>query len=67
MIGDLTPEQLEAVRSYAAQHGRKWKEALCLDWYNARAIGERGSILHGLRNSPLHGHRWLAGFKLPKT
>lgn len=65
MVGrDLFPDEVDAVRSYAAEHGRRWKEALALDWYNARAIGQRGAILHGMRNDPRLGPRWLEAFRL---
>jgi hypothetical protein len=57
----LTPDDLAALRSYAEEHGRKWKEALSVDWYYARAHGLRGVILHGLRNNL--GPSWLDGFK----
>jgi hypothetical protein len=60
----LSPEELDALRSYAKERGRFWKRELSLDWYNARAIGERGSILHGLRNRL--GPTWLANFRFPK-
>jgi hypothetical protein len=55
---------LEALQSYAAEYGRNWKQALWLDWYNARAIGERGAILHGIRNT--YGPEWLESFRFPK-
>ena len=61
----LSPAELSALQSYAAQYGRQWKAALTLDWYNARAIGERGAILHGVRNDL--GQRWLNTFQLPKA
>lgn len=62
-------DELAALRSYAAEHGRKWKEALSLDWYNARPsycadMPNRGSILHGLRNHPGFGPSGLAAFRL---
>ncbi|MDX0267670.1 hypothetical protein GOC13_07485 [Sinorhizobium meliloti] len=56
----LTPEQLEAIRAYAKQHGRKWKDQLNNDWMYARTIG----TLQQLRNT--HGPSWLVDFKLPK-
>jgi hypothetical protein len=61
MAYQLTPADLDALRSYAEEHGRRWKSDLALDWYHARAYGLRGSILHGLRNNL--GPAWLAGFK----
>jgi hypothetical protein len=59
-----TPRDYNALASYAAEHGRKWKEALSLDWYHARAIGERGAILHALRNHPRFGCEGLEKFRL---
>lgn len=61
MSYQLTPADLAALRSYAEENGRNWKQALGLDWYHARAHGERGAILHGLRNNL--GPDWLARFK----
>ena len=60
----LSADELLALRSYADEHGRRWKAALALDWYNARAAGVRGSILHGLRNRL--GPSWLVNFRFPK-
>ncbi|TJW14400.1 MAG: hypothetical protein E5W82_10515 [Mesorhizobium sp.] len=62
----LTAADIAALRSYAAEYGPKWKDALALDWYNARLsicseMPERGSILHGLRNNL--GPSWLADFR----
>jgi hypothetical protein len=63
---DMPAAELEALQSYAKEHGRRWKSELGLDWYHARAIGERGTILHGLRNSPRFGSEGLERFRLPK-
>ena len=57
----LDTADLVALRSYAIEHGPKWKDELQLDWYHARAHGERGSILHGLRNNL--GPSWLVDFR----
>jgi hypothetical protein len=57
------PEAYDALKSYAAEYGRKWKDALALDWYRARAIGERGTVLHGLRNHPRFGAEGLIKFR----
>ena len=54
----LTPEQLKALRSYAAYAGSDWKLGLLAAWRNASMPGH----LHALRNS--HGPSWLAQFKL---
>lgn len=64
-------DELAALRSYAKEFGRKWKESLSLDWYNARLrvapdMTNRGSILHGLRNDSSFGPTWLVRFKFPK-
>jgi len=61
----LTAEDIAALRNFAAEHGPKWKDALHLDWYNARLshcqdMPERGTILHGLRNNL--GPSWLCDF-----
>ena len=60
----LAARDRAALLDYAKQHGPHWKEHLRGDWYNARAIGERGAILHGLRNSPSFGHGGLEAFAL---
>ncbi|HET9566035.1 MAG TPA: hypothetical protein VFP27_16415 [Mycobacterium sp.] len=56
----LTPDELTALKAYAARHGRTWKDRLGTDWYYARLTG----LLHALRNS--HGPSWLRKFTLPK-
>ena len=68
MTAALSPDDIAALQSYAAERGRKWKQDLALDWYNARAsfcaeMPDRGAILHGLRNNL--GPTWLEGFKFP--
>ena len=70
MTRTLTPDEIGALRSYADERGRKWKDALRLDWYNARlshcdAMPNRGSILHGLRNDPDFGPSGLDKFRFP--
>jgi hypothetical protein len=57
---DLTPEQLAALRAYAAEHGRTWKSQLNDDWMNGRASGP----LQQIRNQ--FGPSWLLRFRLPK-
>lgn len=68
----MTPnkDELAALRSYADERGRKWKDDLRIDWYNARlshceAMPNRGSILHGLRNDPNFGPSGLDKFRFP--
>lgn len=55
----LTTEQRAAVRAYAAENGRSWKEKLCGDWLRsaARVNGQHSPILQGLRNTA--GPSWL--------
>jgi hypothetical protein len=64
-IAPLAPEYEEALHSYALEYGRNWKDHLSLDWYRARAIGNRGALLHALRNSPGFGVEGLAAYQLP--
>jgi hypothetical protein len=66
----LNKDEVAALRSYADERGRRWKEALTLDWYNARlsacdAMPNRGSILHGLRNDRSFGPSGLEKFRFP--
>jgi len=66
---DLLPEELAALRIFAAENGAKWKEVLAMKyWYNARVYrakdGKEYPILHALRNNL--GPKWLDGYKLPK-
>ena len=64
---NLTPEQLDAVKAYAEDHGIGWKESLRSDWMNS---GSKWSgpyhLLQQIRNQ--HGPRWLVDFRLsPET
>ena len=65
---ELMPEELEALRVFAAEKGKKWKEELAMVyWYNARIYrdwksGKEYPELHRLRNE--FGPKWLAKFKL---
>jgi hypothetical protein len=66
---DLLPEELEALKVFADQYGKKWKEKLSMVyWYNARIFIDRNGFeypeLHRLRNEL--GPSWLAGFEFPK-
>lgn len=66
-----THDEMTALRSYAREFGRRWKETLALDWYNARIrtapdMANRGAILHGLRNHPYFGPTGLDRFQFPK-
>lgn len=51
-------EQLQALREYAAKHGRNWKSALLDDWMYARQPGP----LQQVRNN--FGPTWLTKFRL---
>ena len=64
---ELLPEELEALRVFAAEKGRSWKEKLAFEyWMNARIFVNREGFeypeLHRLRNQL--GPKWLAGYKL---
>jgi len=56
----LTPEEMQALKSYAAYAGRTWKDELRRAWMSASLPGH----LHKLRNS--HGPSWLNQFQFPK-
>ena len=55
---NLTPEQASALKMFAAEHGRCWKNRLSHHWQNASAP----ATLHSLRNT--HGPEWLRVFRL---
>ena len=64
---DLTADELDAVKAFAAEFGRTWKDRLAFDyWYNARIFiarnGRSCHELHHLRNEL--GPQWLAQFQL---
>jgi hypothetical protein len=65
---DLTADELEAVKAFAAEFGRNWKSRLSFDyWPSARIYIDRAGHeypeLHRLRNQL--GPQWLARFRLP--
>jgi hypothetical protein len=61
---ELSPDELAALQSFAAAHGRGWKEILAYTyWYNAR-VWNGLNVLHSIRNDL--GPVWLARFQLPK-
>jgi hypothetical protein len=65
----LTAEELDALRSWAKQHGRYWKEPLRALWCRAVITSgmpnsDRDTTVYCLRNS--HGPSWLRDFRLPK-
>lgn len=56
----LSNDELDALRTYAARHGRCWKQALRQAWMDASEPG----ILQALRNAAHFGPRGLNRFKL---
>lgn len=67
----IRQEELAALKAFAAEEGKEWKDTLTMVyWYNARiwrdhtGSTEYGTILHELRNN--RGPEWLYNFKLPK-
>jgi hypothetical protein len=60
----LTQEQATAVRSYASQHGRRWKDKLLADWMQAGSRTYQGEwcYLQQVRNQ--RGPSWLRSMKL---
>ena len=54
----LLHEQRVALRAYAHEHGRRWKEYLLAEWIKATAE----PLLHRLRNT--HGPSWLLAYRL---
>jgi hypothetical protein len=64
----LEERELDALRKWAAEYGRTWKEALRCAWMGCRYNGlpmvdKEGPTLRMLRNEL--GGDWLAKFKLP--
>lgn len=59
-------EQLDALKAYAKQKGRYWKQALRDDWYNAcaKVSPELSGPLQQVRNTL--GPTWLNRFRLPQ-
>lgn len=54
-----TPDQLAAVRAFAAKHGRGWKVKLFDKWMAATDVREpNGHLLRQVRNQ--FGPKWLA-------
>ena len=58
-----TDQELEALREYAARHGRSWKSVLNHAWMGEPPHDDR-PILRRLRNT--HGPTWLDRYRLPK-
>jgi len=63
----LSDGELTALRTYAANHGRKWKAALLASWMNGgdHLHQSDGWRLQSLRNKL--GPSWLANYRLPRT
>jgi hypothetical protein len=58
-----TPEQLDALRAFAAKYGRFWKDVLLTKWITGTDANEpNGHLLRQVRNQG--GPRYLAGLKL---
>lgn len=58
-----TPEQVEALRQFAAKYGPRWKLELQLQWQTGADDREPNShLLRQVRNQC--GPKWLGTFKL---
>ena len=60
----LSPDELTALESYAAKHGRAWKARLRDAWMSGGNEEGTGGVLRTLRNT--HGPRWLEQFRLSR-
>jgi hypothetical protein len=60
-LGEPTSEQWEALKAFAAAHGRTWKATLRDAWYSGNypytADENHGGLLQQVRNQ--FGPRWL--------
>ena len=54
------PEELKALKEFAAHHGTQWKNVLKREWARGGTVG----TLRAIRNN--RGPVWLSRFKLPK-
>lgn len=66
---ELNTDEMKAVKDFASEYGREWKQYLMAAWlsyaYKGRHMGGQDTgILRYLRNDL--GSEWLHGFKLPK-
>ncbi|WOJ91708.1 hypothetical protein RZS28_19890 (plasmid) [Methylocapsa polymorpha] len=62
----LTPEQIEALQSFAKRNGRCWKSKLCTLYMNGRdAVQPEGPFLRQVRNTI--GPSGLYRMRLDKT
>ena len=62
MNEQLTANELEAIKGYAAWAGPKWKHRLSIDWMNAGSRFSGYGPLQAVRNRL--GPRWLVKFEL---
>jgi hypothetical protein len=64
--GYATPEQIDALREWAAKHGRTWKAKLRDAWMDGDyGLFEKSNHLQRLRNTL--GPRWLNRVVLPQA
>lgn len=64
-LGEPTIEQWEALKAYAAEHGRTWKAQLHDEWMNAcQGISDpdQQALLQQIRNT--FGPRWLRRIRI---
>jgi hypothetical protein len=57
----LSAEQIDALRAYRDQHGRRWKSRLLAEWLSS--AGDEGPELRQVRNT--FGPSWLLNYRLP--
>lgn len=62
-IGNQGPsaEEIDALRAYRAQHGRRWKSRLLAE--RLSSTGDEGPELRQVRNT--FGPSWLLNYRLP--
>jgi hypothetical protein len=64
-IDELPEDHQDAVRAYAAKHGRYWKAKLADAWGLGSDTHEpEGWALRDIRNNPAWGHAWLDAVRL---
>lgn len=64
-IAELPADHQNAVRAYAAKHGRQWKRKLADAWGMGTDTREPdGWALRDIRNNPAWGHAWLENLTL---
>lgn len=64
-IDELPDDCQQAIKLFAAKHGRTWKAKLGVAWGNGSDTREPlGHALRNIRNTPAWGHAWLDGVKL---